>query len=85
MHSAIHPFGLLNCLSTFTFSIFAFWIIGRYSTALRKCSTMRQMLFFIADLIFSFREQLTGTLGELTSIQRLIESMLCLSTQIPET
>ncbi|KAG5585584.1 hypothetical protein H5410_046018 [Solanum commersonii] len=58
-------FDLLHRLLAVSFSIFAFWIIGRYSTASRNCSAMRRLLLFIADLIFSFRAQLTGTLGEL--------------------
>ncbi|WMV32402.1 hypothetical protein MTR67_025787 [Solanum verrucosum] len=32
---------------------------------------MRRLLLFIADLIFSFRAQHTGTLGEVEAIQRL--------------
>ncbi|KAG5590238.1 hypothetical protein H5410_040752, partial [Solanum commersonii] len=58
------PFGLLHRLSAFSFSIFAFWIIGRYSIALRNCSATRRLLLFIADLIFSFKAQHSGTLGE---------------------
>ncbi|KAG5600638.1 hypothetical protein H5410_032008 [Solanum commersonii] len=49
------PFGLLHRLSAFAFNIFAFWIIGRYSIALRNCSATRRLLIFITDLIFSFR------------------------------
>ncbi|KAG5600312.1 hypothetical protein H5410_031682 [Solanum commersonii] len=36
------PFGLLHRLSVFAFSIFVFWIIGRYNTALRnRLSTLK--------------------------------------------
>ncbi|KAG5611188.1 hypothetical protein H5410_022469 [Solanum commersonii] len=59
------PFGLLYRFSAFAFNIFAFWIIGRYNTALLNCSAIHRLLFFIADLIFFFRAQLTGTMGEL--------------------
>ncbi|KAG5631692.1 hypothetical protein H5410_003409, partial [Solanum commersonii] len=37
------------------------WIIGRHSTASRNCSATRQLLFYTADLILSFRAQHTGT------------------------
>uniref|UniRef100_M1DMI4 Uncharacterized protein n=1 Tax=Solanum tuberosum TaxID=4113 RepID=M1DMI4_SOLTU len=65
------PFGLLHRLSAFAFNIFAFWIIGRYSTASRNCSATRRLLPFIANLIFSFRTEHTGTLGEVKAIRRL--------------
>uniref|UniRef100_M1DCZ9 Uncharacterized protein n=1 Tax=Solanum tuberosum TaxID=4113 RepID=M1DCZ9_SOLTU len=55
------PFGLLHRLSTVAFNIFAFWIIVRYSIALRNCSVTRRLLHFIANLIFPFRAQHTGT------------------------
>ncbi|KAG5619730.1 hypothetical protein H5410_004948 [Solanum commersonii] len=58
------PFGLFHRLSALAFSIFAIWIIGRFSTASRNYSAIRRLLLFIADLIFSFRAQHTGTLGE---------------------
>ncbi|KAG5599015.1 hypothetical protein H5410_030385 [Solanum commersonii] len=61
-------FGLLHRLSTFAFSISAFWIIGRYSTASQNYSVTRRLLLFIAELIFSFRAQYTGTLGEVKAI-----------------
>uniref|UniRef100_M1DQV7 Uncharacterized protein n=1 Tax=Solanum tuberosum TaxID=4113 RepID=M1DQV7_SOLTU len=67
------PFDLLHRFSAFAFSIFAFWNIGRYSTASQNYSATRRLLFFIADLIFSFRVQHTGTLGEVKAIQRLAE------------
>uniref|UniRef100_M1DWK6 Uncharacterized protein n=1 Tax=Solanum tuberosum TaxID=4113 RepID=M1DWK6_SOLTU len=65
------PFGLLHRLSAFAFNIFAFWIIGQYSTASRICSAMCRLLPFIANLIFSFKAQHTGTLGEVKAIRRL--------------
>ncbi|KAG5610727.1 hypothetical protein H5410_022008 [Solanum commersonii] len=58
------PFGLLHCLSPLSFSIFASWIIGRYSTSSLNCSATRWLLHFTADLIFSFRVQYTETKGE---------------------
>ncbi|KAG5604927.1 hypothetical protein H5410_026419 [Solanum commersonii] len=58
------PFGLIHRLSVFVFNIFAFWIFGRYSIALQNCSAMRRLIFFLTDLIFSFKAQLTGTMGE---------------------
>uniref|UniRef100_M1DCU6 Uncharacterized protein n=1 Tax=Solanum tuberosum TaxID=4113 RepID=M1DCU6_SOLTU len=63
------PFGLLHCLSAFAFSIFVFWIIGRYNIASRNYSATRRLLPFIADLIFSFRAQNTGTLGEVKAVR----------------
>ncbi|KAG5595069.1 hypothetical protein H5410_036301 [Solanum commersonii] len=67
------PFGRLHCLLALAFSIFAFWIIEQYSTTSRNCSTKCQLLLFIADLIFFFRAQHTGTLGEIKAIRRLTE------------
>ncbi|KAG5572256.1 hypothetical protein H5410_062022 [Solanum commersonii] len=58
------PFGLLHHLSALAFSIFASWIIGQHSTALRNCSATHRLLHFTTDLIFSFRAQHTGTKGE---------------------
>ncbi|KAG5586331.1 hypothetical protein H5410_046765 [Solanum commersonii] len=65
------PFGLLHRLSSFPFSIFAFWIIGQYSTASRNSLATCRLLLFIANLIFSFKAQYTGTLGEVKAIRRL--------------
>ncbi|KAG5599481.1 hypothetical protein H5410_030851 [Solanum commersonii] len=49
------------CCLALAFSIVVFWIIGQHSTALRNCWVIRQLLFFTANLIFSFRAQHTGT------------------------
>ncbi|KAG5606199.1 hypothetical protein H5410_027691 [Solanum commersonii] len=46
------PFGLPHCLLALAFSIFAFWIIGRYSTTSQNCSVTHLLLPFIADMIF---------------------------------
>ncbi|KAG5605363.1 hypothetical protein H5410_026855 [Solanum commersonii] len=55
---------MLYRLSALAFSIFAFWIIGKYSTALRNYLATRRLLFFIADLISSFRAEHTRNFGE---------------------
>ncbi|KAG5587325.1 hypothetical protein H5410_047759 [Solanum commersonii] len=46
-------------------------IVGRYSTASQNCSATRRLLPFIANLIFSFMAQYTGTLVEIKAIRRL--------------
>ncbi|KAG5631854.1 hypothetical protein H5410_003571 [Solanum commersonii] len=58
------PFGLFHRPSALALRISAFWIIGRYSTTLRNSSTTHRLCLFITDMIFSFRAQNTGTLGE---------------------
>uniref|UniRef100_M1DD88 Uncharacterized protein n=1 Tax=Solanum tuberosum TaxID=4113 RepID=M1DD88_SOLTU len=58
------PFGRFHCHLALSFSIVVFWIIGRHSTALQNCSATRRLLLFTADLILSFRDQHTGTKGE---------------------
>uniref|UniRef100_M1DYK0 Uncharacterized protein n=1 Tax=Solanum tuberosum TaxID=4113 RepID=M1DYK0_SOLTU len=58
------PFGLLHHLSALAFNMFAFWIIGQYSTTSQNCSATHRLLHFISNLIFPFRAQHTGTKGE---------------------
>ncbi|KAG5610873.1 hypothetical protein H5410_022154 [Solanum commersonii] len=57
------PFGRFHRLLALAFNIFALRVIGRYSTTSWNYSVTRQLLHFIANLIFSFRAQHTGTKG----------------------
>ncbi|KAG5619900.1 hypothetical protein H5410_005118 [Solanum commersonii] len=50
-------FGMFHHRLALSFNIVMFWIIGRYSFALRNCSTTRRLLLFTIDLIISFRAQ----------------------------
>ncbi|KAG5571271.1 hypothetical protein H5410_061037, partial [Solanum commersonii] len=43
----------------------------RCGAALQNCSATRPLLLFIANLIFSFRDQHTGTLGEIKAVRWL--------------
>ncbi|KAG5595937.1 hypothetical protein H5410_037169 [Solanum commersonii] len=54
----------IHCRLAPSFSIVVLWVIGRRSTASWNISTMRRLLPFSADLIHSFRDQHTGTKGE---------------------
>jgi len=67
------PFGLLRRLSSFSFSIFVSWIIGRCSTASWSRSTIRRLLLFTADLLLSFWAQHIGTKGEYVIYWRFAE------------
>ncbi|WMV32753.1 hypothetical protein MTR67_026138, partial [Solanum verrucosum] len=44
--------------------IVVLWVIRRHSTASRNYSAIRRLLPFSANLILSFRNQHTGTKGE---------------------
>ncbi|KAG5571258.1 hypothetical protein H5410_061024 [Solanum commersonii] len=46
-------------------------IIGRYSTVSWNYSATRRLLHFIANLIFHFKAQHTGTKGDLEANRRL--------------
>uniref|UniRef100_M1DXJ7 Uncharacterized protein n=1 Tax=Solanum tuberosum TaxID=4113 RepID=M1DXJ7_SOLTU len=59
------PFGVVHHRLAPAFSIVVLWVIGQHGTASRKCSAMRRLLPLSADLILSFRDQHTGTKGEL--------------------
>uniref|UniRef100_M1A313 Uncharacterized protein n=1 Tax=Solanum tuberosum TaxID=4113 RepID=M1A313_SOLTU len=59
------PFGRFHRLLALAFSLFAYWVVGRYGTASRNCSATHRLLHFIANLIFPFRAQHTGTKGDL--------------------
>uniref|UniRef100_M1DFZ2 Uncharacterized protein n=1 Tax=Solanum tuberosum TaxID=4113 RepID=M1DFZ2_SOLTU len=59
------PFGIVHRRLIPSFIIVVLWIIGRHGTASRNFSVMRLLLPFSADLILSFRDQHTGTKGEI--------------------
>ncbi|KAG5572020.1 hypothetical protein H5410_061786 [Solanum commersonii] len=67
------PFGRFHRRLALSFSIVAFWIIGRHSITSRNCSVICPLLLFTANLIISFRAQDTGTKGEDKIFWRLAE------------
>ncbi|WMV50586.1 hypothetical protein MTR67_043971 [Solanum verrucosum] len=58
------PFDVVHRRFAPALNIIVLWIIGRHGTALQNFSTTRRLLPFSADLILSFKDQHTGTKGE---------------------
>ncbi|KAG5596745.1 hypothetical protein H5410_037977, partial [Solanum commersonii] len=58
------------------------FVVGRYGTDSRNFSAMRRLFHFLANLIFSFRAQHTGTKSDLQADRRLTNWACVYQTQV---